>query len=307
MSDDFGLLALLFSEPDKDYFEQKEEPSANIFAISLLISPSAFSLSLLSHSVCPNHVFPLSFPLSCCRHSSTLLVQTAFIFVLALKFLCSLHSFDRRHHALCLASHWPPSLFLSSSSLYFQCDSLFVYSPVHPLSVCTHIEQTIPSFITPFKLHGASSPWSPYLTNSVPRFNAVINKKSVWETFSYIIANKPTFWFADGLSKKLTNYQPPYSFCSKTNWNLTLSKCILAPQVASILVSTCCLTHVLVELESLPFHLPPGTYSWYEWSSVMRLKSGRELSWAARSLCMVDGTALEQSPSGGPYTVGREL
>lgn len=52
--------------------------------------------------------------------------QHLFCFYSALNFLCSLHSFDRRHPALCLASHWPPSLFLSFSSLYFQCDSLCI-------------------------------------------------------------------------------------------------------------------------------------------------------------------------------------
>lgn len=172
-----------FSKPDKDYFEQKEVPSANSFAISLLTSPSALNLSFLSHSVCPYHVFPLfsSFLLLSSFHFAyTNSICFAFILHL-ISCLCSLHSFDRRHPALCFASHWPLSLFSSFSSLSFQCDSLFLYSPVHPLSVCMHIEQTIQSFITPFKLHGASSSWSPYLTHSVPCFNAVINKSLCWK------------------------------------------------------------------------------------------------------------------------------
>lgn len=107
-----------------------------------------------------------------------------------------------------------------------------------------------------------------------------LTKKSVLETFSYIIANKPTLWFADGLSKKLTNYQPPYSFCSKTNWNLKLSECILAPQVASILVSTCCLTHVLVELRVPSF--PPSSRDillvWVIQCDEAEVRQGAELS-----------------------------
>lgn len=96
-----------FSKPDKDYFEQKEVPSANSFAISLLTSPSALNLSFLSHSVCPYHVFPLfsSFLLLSSFHFAyTNSICFAFILHL-ISCLCSLHSFDRRHPALCFASH----------------------------------------------------------------------------------------------------------------------------------------------------------------------------------------------------------
>lgn len=251
----------------------------------------------------PISCLPTLFSSFCCCHSHTFLY---FVFILHLTpCLCSLHSFDRRHLTLCLTPHWPPSLFLSFSSFYIQCDSLLVHTPVYPLSACMHIEETIPSFITAFKLHGASSSWSPYLTHSVPCFNAVINKKSVLEAFSYIITNKPTLWFVGvcwWTIKKLTNNQLPYGFYSVTDWNPGFSEGILALWMAAVLCGnflpnscSCWIT------ESLPFHLPPRTLApgmsdpaWWGWA-----QSG---SWAATSLCFVDDADTQQSPSGSQYT-----
>lgn len=66
--------------------------------------------------------------------------QHLFCFHFALNFLCSLHSFDRRRPALCLASNWPPSLLLRFSSLYFQCDCLCIHPSIS--LVCMYAYRT---------------------------------------------------------------------------------------------------------------------------------------------------------------------
>lgn len=125
----------------------------------------------------------------CCL-SLNLLVQTASILLsFCTSLLCSMRFLQQE--ASCFLNCFPSSSLPVLVSHPFQYDSF--YAPQYILWVC--VKQMILPFITLLKLHRASSPWSPYLTHSVPCSYVAINKKSVLEAFSYIGATKLTFFF----------------------------------------------------------------------------------------------------------------
>lgn len=139
-------------------------------------------------------VLPTLLYLFFCCLSSILLVQTAFIlFSFCTYFLVCVHCsfFDRIHPALCLASHPPPSLVLVS----YPFSSNMTNSFLHPPSLsfeCRYVWSMDDSTF----YHRLSSPWSPYLTHSVLYSYVVINKKSVLEDCSHIVASKSTLFFS---------------------------------------------------------------------------------------------------------------
>ena len=224
----FWRLGFFFPKPEKNDFEQKEAPSTNVFAIPLLISPSALDLPSLSHSVyahiiSSHSLFPFflsSFFYFACRNSIYFVFTSYFLFAftavpLAVGILLSVS----------LPIHLP--LFFQFLILLFPTWlSLFIFPNIYPLSVYMCVEQMIPPFITLFKLHRASCPWSPYLSHSVPHSYVVINNKSVLEAFSYIIASKLTLLFFYETIKKAANYQLPYGCYQITDWKPRFWRCL---------------------------------------------------------------------------------